>query len=278
MKYEEYARGDGERRRRSPSEIESDVETIRGEMSETLRHIENRFSPRQVLEHLLGGAKRAGGESADFAKNLGSTIRDNPVPILLLAAGVGSLLAAQRRGGASHGSSSVGTHRIGGELRGRAEEASERAGEMAERVREGGERLRERGAQARERAREARDRARERAAGARERVRDATHEARERGTQILNDQPLVVIGLGLTAGAILGATLPMSETEHRRIGPARDRMVQRTKEAARGQMQELRETGSAAAQPSAATPEPDVPDLTGAGVTPPPGEVPPEQR
>jgi hypothetical protein len=97
MKYEEYTTN-GNSRTRSPAEIDSDLATIRSEMSATLRDLEDKFSPRALLEQLFSRAQGASHGSSEFVGNLGATIRDNPVPVLLLASGVVSLLASERGG------------------------------------------------------------------------------------------------------------------------------------------------------------------------------------
>jgi hypothetical protein len=57
-----------------------------------------RFSPSAVLDEIIAGARAIGRGSSEFAGNVGATVRDNPVPIALLAAGVASLIASERMG------------------------------------------------------------------------------------------------------------------------------------------------------------------------------------
>jgi ElaB/YqjD/DUF883 family membrane-anchored ribosome-binding protein len=184
MKYEEYTTN-GHGRARGPAEIDSDLSAIRSEMSETLHLLEDKFSPRALLEQLFSGARArasgAGHGSSEFVGNLGATIRDNPVPVLLLASGVVSLLAADRP-------------------REQASKLGERASELGER------------------ASELRAHARETGTAASERVRDAVHQTRERGSRTIQEEPLVIVGLGLAIGAMLGAGMPVSERERRMLG------------------------------------------------------------
>jgi ElaB/YqjD/DUF883 family membrane-anchored ribosome-binding protein len=193
MKYEEYTTN-GNSRTRSPAEIDSDLATIRLEMSDTLRHLEDKFSPRALLEQLFSRAQGATHGSSEFVGNLGATIRDNPVPVLLLASGVVSLLVSERGGRTQgHGPSSGEAHAKLESVKARAHEIGDRAGELRERAEEAG-------------------------SVARERVRDVVEQARERGTRTLREEPLVIVGLGLAIGAILGASFPVSERERHIVG------------------------------------------------------------
>ncbi|MFW6067202.1 MAG: DUF3618 domain-containing protein [Myxococcota bacterium] len=178
MKYETYT--SGEHLDRNPAEIRSDLEAIRAEMSETLRQLEEKLSPREAVDQLYRRLRAMGGGSTQFIENLGATVRDHPVPVLLLAAGTASLIAADRAGPAA-GGGTVGPS-VGDVSEG-ASEAAEAAGAGARR-----------------------------AAGAAwemgGRARHTAHEARVRATGLLQEQPLVIVGLGLAAGAMLGAALP----------------------------------------------------------------------
>lgn len=206
MKYEHYKSGNGSSaiQRRDPDEIERDVREIRAEMSETLRRIEDRLSPKQLLHQVTGGARVFGEGSATMAKNLGSAVRDNPVPLLLIGAGIASLMVSQRRD--SESATTEGeTHRVVSSLRSKGGAVRERAAHVRDKVSDAGHRARE-----------------------------VAHDARVRGQTIVEEQPLVLVGLGLAAGALLAAFLPMTEKEHRTVGRARDRIVDRGKEVARG--------------------------------------------
>jgi ElaB/YqjD/DUF883 family membrane-anchored ribosome-binding protein len=75
---------------RSPETIERDVERTRANLTRTLDELRDRLSPGQVMDQLTEWAKGSGG--AEFARNLGAQVRDNPLPILLVGAGIGWLM------------------------------------------------------------------------------------------------------------------------------------------------------------------------------------------
>ncbi|MFW5920488.1 MAG: DUF3618 domain-containing protein, partial [Polyangiales bacterium] len=175
MKYEEYT-GNGKKKRPvEASEIESDVEMIRSEMAETLRQIEAKFSPRSLLDEAIEVMRRWRQGPSQFGRNLGIAIRDNPIPILLTGIGVVALLVSQRRQYAGQPSEPT-----------QPGAAQQKLSEVSQRGREGAENLRRRG-------REMAESASERLA----RTRGAVESAGRRAQDVVHEQPLVVIGLGL---------------------------------------------------------------------------------
>jgi len=75
---------------RSAAEIEQEVERTRAGLARTLDELRDRLSPGQVLDQIAVWAKGSGG--ADFARNLGNQVRDNPLSVLLIGAGIGWMM------------------------------------------------------------------------------------------------------------------------------------------------------------------------------------------
>lgn len=69
--------------------IEADVQQSRHRLNDTLEALGQKLSPGQMVDEVLGLAQ---GQAGDFAKKLGGQVKDNPLPTLLIAAGVGMLL------------------------------------------------------------------------------------------------------------------------------------------------------------------------------------------
>ncbi|WP_075216875.1 DUF3618 domain-containing protein [Mongoliimonas terrestris] len=90
-----YSNGNGHESQ-DPDRIESEVEEARARLSLTLDQIRERMSPGQILDQVLDYSKDSGGGM--FAKNLGRQVRDNPLPILLIGAGISWLMTADRFG------------------------------------------------------------------------------------------------------------------------------------------------------------------------------------
>ncbi len=86
--------------------IEADVNQSRHRLNDTLAALGDKLSPGQMLDEVMGLAQ---GQAGDFAKKLGGQIKDNPLPTLLIAAGVG-LLLMNRHGGATNAMSDDDWH------------------------------------------------------------------------------------------------------------------------------------------------------------------------
>ncbi|NVF14288.1 DUF3618 domain-containing protein [Vreelandella maris] len=79
---------------RSPEEIEKDINQSRERLDSTLHEIEERFSPQQLLNTSYEYIRHGGAN--EFVSNLGTTIKQNPLPFLVTTAGLGWLMLAQR--------------------------------------------------------------------------------------------------------------------------------------------------------------------------------------
>lgn len=93
---------------RSAAEIERDVERSRTRVTDTIEELRSRMSPGQIMDQVVDYAKTSGG--AEFMRNLGGSVRDNPLPILLIGAGIGWLML-------SRGSDRVSGHDTGAQRR-----------------------------------------------------------------------------------------------------------------------------------------------------------------
>src|SRR5262245_51190094 len=83
--------GNGESR--SPEELERDADRIRNRMDETITEIEHRLSPDRLIDAAFAQVREGAGA---FAVNLTQTLQRNPLPAVLMAAGVGWLLLGER--------------------------------------------------------------------------------------------------------------------------------------------------------------------------------------
>lgn len=69
----------------SSREIEREAEESRAQLSSTLEQLRDRLTPGQIVDDMLTGS---GAGARAFVGNLGTTVRDNPLPSLLIGAGV----------------------------------------------------------------------------------------------------------------------------------------------------------------------------------------------
>ena len=75
----------------SMNEMERDIEESRARLDETIDRIQDRLSVSSLVDEMLGNARRAPAVSGAYDGAL-EAVRRNPVPVLLIAAGVGWLL------------------------------------------------------------------------------------------------------------------------------------------------------------------------------------------
>jgi ElaB/YqjD/DUF883 family membrane-anchored ribosome-binding protein len=69
--------------------IEADLNQSRHRLNDTLEALGHKLSPGQMVDEVLGLAQ---GQAGEFTAKLGRQVKDNPLPTLLIAAGVGMLL------------------------------------------------------------------------------------------------------------------------------------------------------------------------------------------
>ncbi len=199
-----------------------------------------RLSPGRMVDEALVYAREAG--VADFGRNLGRSVRDNPLPVALVGVGLAWLMAGGRPGtaGASAGSASGNGDDLAGRARAAAAAMTRRAGETQEAFEQ---RLYDAKAGVLGLKRSAEDtvsdfRARvdaglEEASRHYGRLRDQTAEALRDGSRRageaasqtlgqLQEQPLLMAALGVSLGAALGALLPTTQVEDDLMGEAGD--------------------------------------------------------
>jgi hypothetical protein len=78
---------------KSSSDIEREVEDTRSGLERTLGELRDRVQPRAVVDEIWDFASGSGG--GDFARNLGRAVKDNPVPVVLIGAGIAWLMSGK---------------------------------------------------------------------------------------------------------------------------------------------------------------------------------------
>jgi hypothetical protein len=195
---------------KSAAEIEREVRQSRAEVEQTLDAIGARLSPGELLDQAIGYFRD--GRGGEFARNLGDSITQNPIPLTLVGVGLAWMMFGGQRfaRNGEHlepdywdddpewtedhyvGLAEEGTAYLhpGADLRSGAsvgDEPSEAGGTAKDRLGEFGDQARDAAARARERAERAGARVADRAQHARERVgragarvADRAHDARRR--------------------------------------------------------------------------------------------------
>ncbi len=85
-----------------PTRIERDLNQTRSRLGSHLSELQDRLSPGQVVDDLMGYFR--GSEGAEFGRSLLENVRGNPMPAALTGIGLAWLMASNPRAGASHAS------------------------------------------------------------------------------------------------------------------------------------------------------------------------------
>ena len=80
---------------KSPQEVQREVQQSRADVEETLEAIQERLSPGQMFEQVVDYMRSSNG--SDFVRNLGTMVRDNPVPVALVGTGLVWLMLSSSR-------------------------------------------------------------------------------------------------------------------------------------------------------------------------------------
>jgi hypothetical protein len=216
---------------RRTREIQGEIAHTRAELSETIDALQERLRPGTIVSDATDRVKNATTERmrsmADTASGTAQGImedaRQNPVPALMIGAGIAWMLIdrARHRGNGRHrqhaGWSGYSTPRYGA-----FDENDERYGTS----------LHPRGTEwsaQRSSVQAVSSWARDTGNEARFRARRA-----QNGLQrIMHDNPLLVGAAAMLVGAAVGASLPETEKENEWMGEARDTVVERAQEVAR---------------------------------------------
>ena len=84
--------------------IEAEINRSRHALNDTIEQLGGKLSPGQMLDEVMGLAQ---GQAGQLTANLGKQIRDNPLPLLLVGAGVAMLFLNKQHG---HGHNHQAVH------------------------------------------------------------------------------------------------------------------------------------------------------------------------
>lgn len=206
--------------RKDPAQLEHEIDQQRDHIAGIVQALENKLTPGELFDRLLGGGKHG---SREFAGNLAETVKANPMPTLLTVAGLAWLYASQGERGsveASDGKPGLG-ERVGQAREG----VSSKVGSARQKVGESAHH----------------------AAGA---TRAKARRASEGFQHMLDDNPMALGAMGIAAGALLGAVLPSTRKEDELLGPMRDRLADQARHAAHSGYEVAAETGREVTSPA----------------------------
>jgi ElaB/YqjD/DUF883 family membrane-anchored ribosome-binding protein len=236
---------------RTAADLEREGEQIRADLDRTLDEIERKLSPGELLDRSVEFLRNNG---SDFVREAGETVRNNPVPVLLTAAGLiwltTSIASRNRRVRAS-------SERRGNEFasyRGAAgyDEDSDEFdrsddqgdGRIRDKVNETRSRVTDAAHRVSGKAHNVTDKVKGRLSSSMQAVQERAQGAGSNLMNLVREQPVALGALALAAGALIGAALPVTQYENRLVGPVRDRTMSRAKELGEKQYENLKQAVS----------------------------------
>src|SRR3954469_24866098 len=174
----------------------AEINRTREEMDETLSAIEQRLTPGQLVDQGLDYLKHSGAR--EYAANLGSSIKNYPLPSTLAAIGIAWLMAVGNKQPQPSSGPSLGE---------RMQSTKDTVGNTMQSAKDsltsGVQSARERASQLGDTASQQLDR------------------AKESWDSIVRDNPLVIGAVGLAIGAVVAALAPRTRTEDELMGETR---------------------------------------------------------
>lgn len=235
------------------TQLEHEADESRERVSSLLDELRGRASPGEVVDQVYDYARNGAG--GDFVRSFGTQVRNNPLAVALVGAGIGWLMFSERSSGRSEELSysdyesddEEGSEGAADRVRGAYHDASDgvrRAyGATASGMSAAGSSARSMASRAsgavtgaagsvRDSASEASQSMADGATAARDRVADLAARGRDGASRMartgshyaeqLTEHPMVLAGLGLAIGAAIGAMFPSTEREDRLMGGASD--------------------------------------------------------
>lgn len=237
---------------KDPRQLERELDARRDHIADLVRALEQRLSPGDMIDRVLRSGGSGGGE---FARQLGQTVRDNPVPTLLASAGLLWLFASRND---SHGDAvgrSIPARSYSENEGGTSSEGSSSGGRMAAI----GEHAREAGSDVRDRIHDVRDGASHTFEMARDSFQTQAAKTRTGFEHLLHDNPMALGALAVAVGALMGAAVPTTRREDQLMGGVGNRL----REGAGAVMDEARGISSDVVQQAKAAAGGEAPDASG---------------
>lgn len=220
---------------KSPETLEQEIDAQRRSISQIVDSLENRFTPGQLIDQALSYTKGHGGE---FFGNLGTTLKNNPVPTALTGLGLAWLAMNQNRP-FNPGPPSSGPG-LGAKLSGALHQASGALAHANDDMHTAMDSAKAKGQHMMDKASDLSHRTSDSFDASSGALRDRAHQAgstltsqaqqlKGQVSQMMNEQPLVLAAIGMALGAALGAALPTSQREDQLLGKTRDETVAKVK-------------------------------------------------
>jgi len=207
-------------------DLERQADASRAELSETLETLKDKLTPGQIFDDMFGGSSANAGA---FLKNLGTSMRDHPMPAVLIGAGLVMMLTGGDKSRSKHSDISTGDHSTSDTTSGMLDGARATAHDARDGVQAAsrvvGDTLSGMGDKASQVASDLREGAAKGVGSISSGARSASENLGQFG-RLVSDQPIIAASIGLALGAVLAAAIPATETENSLMGAASDAVKQ----------------------------------------------------
>lgn len=240
---------------RSSEDIEREVEAARDDLDRTVDALKDKMSPGQLIDEISRSFK--GGGAGELMENLGAQVRENPMALAMIGAGMAWLMMGSGRKTTDSAAAAYQNPGLAGQTRTDQERTdlahsglAKAAGGVADKVSQAASGAKDALGEAASSAKDALEGAAEHAKasvqGLGEQAGAAGRKAARTFEDILQQEPLIIGALGLAVGVAVGAALPSTPLEDRTFGAARDDLVKAGGEKLVGAARDLRASGQAA--------------------------------
>lgn len=227
---------------KSPETIEREIDAQRENIGHIVDALESKFTPGQMFDQALLMMQSNG---STFLTNLGTSVRNNPVPAVLTSVGLMWLMMSQNRPPTPR------EYRV--------EPNVDWADDLAEGLTDGMDSARQRLHDTTDSLKDSYQAVKGKAAhlsdslhaktdqlshavhDTSDRLARRTHEMGEQFSHLLKEQPLLMAAMGIAVGALLGAALPTTATERRYLGRTSASLTGKVKQQAREGYEAVRE-------------------------------------
>lgn len=208
-----------------PREIEADIEKTRKHMSKTLEEIHNHLSPNQLLDHTFEYMSDKLLENKNFSTGLTDTVKENPIAITLIGFGLGWLILSKKNKAINTNTvrkpkDNHSTKKTDNQLEINTDSTTDVAGRNKGTPDD----------------------------GTKEEINQLDNGQTKHALDKLYEQPLVLIGGGLTLGAVLGIYLASSQHDNKLLKKNLDKKIDRVVEAGDKHLEKVKEAVISAAE------------------------------
>jgi ElaB/YqjD/DUF883 family membrane-anchored ribosome-binding protein len=223
---------------KSPEEIEREIEETRNRMSQNIDELGDRLNPQNLKHEAKSAIRNAASDAVsnvgDQARRTGSrlvdVIRENPLPVIAVGAGVTWLLTQRSHSDIS--GDRMARYAYTGPDRRQGEGKTGIKGKVSGAVSEVKEKVSDAASGISERASGLAGETQERVGELRGKARVQTRRVKTNLEHAAEENPLMVAIGASIVGLALGLLLPETERENELMGPARDQLVDRAERTA----------------------------------------------